>query len=357
MLGAVALSLMMGGWLSVHGLPPDPVQEVIFGGTTVKSTDEVATFAVGLWITTSQGSSSCTGSLIDPEIIMTAAHCLLDSPTSITAVFTRSFGDWSSTVEVIDYRIPKDYHTEDDFPFDIALLKLATPAPRSHGPVRLASPKLPLELLQGVLVAGYGVESHLWEGDRYLGNENGDLRTAGVISTNRQRNGQLEMATTKGTGTCSGDSGGPVFVRDTKGAIVIANTVAGGGNVDSCKGTSYSLKVGDWIPWINLQMRALVGRTPQVADCASCRAPAADAAPLDEAIQARTFRAQARLGDGAYLVTLSNSTAEALKCRVSVFSPQGETLQGLAVLAAFGDGTLRLGPSLGSNVTYIVTCT
>src|SRR3989440_1641545 len=163
--------------------------------------------------------NSCSGVALAPDLVLTAAHCVLP-------------GADYKIVEFDDARRPQlrdiarvTAHPKFDLramlahraTADVALIKVA--APLNVEPANLASP-LAITLGDTVTVAGYGVSVR---GD---GKSWGTLRAAALVATGRPGNLQIHLVdpATKGEkpglGACTGDSGAPVFAMDGAPAVI-----------------------------------------------------------------------------------------------------------------------------------------
>lgn len=187
----------------------------VIGGSHVADNDPVARSTVGLH----SGEGVCTASIIAPDIIVTAAHCLqnkgrlsvsfgstLESDTRVRARASRRHPDFGR-------RRGRDEA-------DIAVVLLGAPLPRGFVPVPVFQAGS-LRRGQAVLLAGYGVsDGRLDTGSgRLRKTETQVLRTAGT---------EVLVDQSRGRGVCRGDSGGPGFVRDRQGRLQVWGVVSRG---------------------------------------------------------------------------------------------------------------------------------
>jgi secreted trypsin-like serine protease len=279
--------------LGLYSLP----SQAIIGGQLVPESAELAKHTVAIYATSN--ASTCTGTLIAPDIVVTAAHCLIRPKDDLTVIFgtdsVTALQDPTHTRKVIGTKISPEF-SQSEYG-DLGLIKLASAAPEGFTPVPYAKSVMsPESILMATssmttvslkehvtftfntpfILAGYGFykqetvkvdrnDPRLAEAIAEGRGGCNDYKTVCRISVighdKKLRVTSVLMQTmnpmalildeTHGRGTCYGDSGGPAFVLDEQKHFVLVGVNSGGDGSGDC-GEAPGIKslVSYFAPWI-----------------------------------------------------------------------------------------------------------
>ena len=193
--------------------------QAIEGGAPARRGDSVAraTVTIGTLVGNAEaiGLNRCSGVLIAPNLVLTAAHCVRGNALAAAVVFFDGPRPVSPPVRVAAVAryavsaeaVPSEYVSRlSDLSLDTAVLRLEGPvAGRRPIPIARRTDRLPNRLR----IAGAGLS----------GERAGILKTASLQPIAVTRSG-LTIARAVGALVCQGDSGGPVVVEGPRGATV-----------------------------------------------------------------------------------------------------------------------------------------
>jgi secreted trypsin-like serine protease len=196
----------------------EPALAIVGGGVPT-------TEGVGRSVVTIVGSRSnfCSGALIAPKIVLTAAHCV--QPGADYKIVEYGAGGQQPQLRnvksvAIHPAFKMDAMIAHRATADVALLQLAAPA-AGKTPAALGAPNIPIMVGSRFSVAGVGVAVR---GD---GKSGGTVRVAGLVATGKPGTLQVHLVdpvgqgTRDGLGACTGDSGGPVFEDKPAGSAIV----------------------------------------------------------------------------------------------------------------------------------------
>lgn len=193
----------------------------IVGGEKIKENNLYSRYTVGIY--NHHLNTICTGSIIEKDLILTAAHCVEKAPAKdIDVVFGFTIGGSES----IKYKahstyVHKEYvNTNELIDNDIAIIRLAKPVPTPYLSLDLEEGRsISLQKGEKITALGYGMaRTGLFTGK-------GSLRTAAIVVAQYQTDSKLVVLDqTVGTGVCFGDSGGPSFTLKNGKPVLVGVT-------------------------------------------------------------------------------------------------------------------------------------
>jgi hypothetical protein len=209
----------------------------------------------------------CSGVIVGRDLVLTAAHCVMDRAAYRISALTRAFRPQRFNVAALAIHptfVPGT--TPRTQPgIDLAILKLDRP----FGPEFLALDPTEagrIDVGDAVTIAGFGVSSERLKGSaRTLRQTNlvslGPIEVANRVLIVVDRN---RLAETTGAGACRGDSGGPILAATQTGYQLygIVSWSSGplrGARPSACGGLTAVTPVVEHLGWIVSSMRGLNG--------------------------------------------------------------------------------------------------
>lgn len=294
LLAAVAaLVLAACGRSSDNQVDSQPTTGII-GGTLVAEGTTIAQSIVGIY--DAKNEAICTGSLIADGIVLTAAHCVFDSEpnklqiifaTDIMAVMGTSEPDIKAELmrDVVDFKYHEKYDPEDqeenEFDWsDIALIKFKGSAPAGYKPAAMMLDQKAVRPGLKAIMAGYGVTSvktypiearkvknikeAIANGDVICDDDykdceevsmsgDGELQETYATIAHVVRS-EIRLDESEGRATCSGDSGGPIFLEQNGQYFIIGVTSRGS---MLCNKVGVYTNVPYYRDWISFNLKKL----------------------------------------------------------------------------------------------------
>jgi len=182
------------------------------------------------------GSSYCSGTLIAPQVLVTAAHCAVNFPNASRVRVSFDPEPLIGGHFVYGLLIPNPaYDSKQSDPHDIAVVLLDRPQKRIT-PARLPTLGLldelaKLNVLQSQIftAVGYGetreTKSGGWSALEFSGTRM--VSTSSFDALNKAWVRLSQNPATQDGGACYGDSGGPNFLGGTASNMVVATTITG----------------------------------------------------------------------------------------------------------------------------------
>ncbi len=266
------------------GLVENSPSASIINGQDVKEGAPITSSVVALLDT--KENYLCTGSLIAPNIILTAAHCMPNRASDLKVIFANDVDDVTNSLEpdvrqahvlsVTDFKANPKYKPNSGIQVDtgdIALVKFKGQPPEGYKPATFLPDQKVLQRGAMVTVAGYGVnhvETTVIDPKKYRGNIDDAIDSGEVVCDEPKRNcmsvemtgdgilrqGQAPISSVQETevrlderkaGTCSGDSGGPAYIETNGQFFLFGITSRGSALCDSTGVYTNALEYKQWI--------------------------------------------------------------------------------------------------------------
>ncbi len=255
-------------------------KNLIINGTVVKEDSEIAKHVVLIHNVTQD--YVCSGTLIMNDLVVTAAHCLTDPQDAYHIIFNVNGYEIIDHMDPLYFRKSSRVIIHPDYVLDInkqpltdqsdiGLIYFEGNLPEGYSPVDVLYDQIDLKKNQQVVLAGYGVD-HIYQleisykkSQKFQNRiDNGevvcdfDIKDKDGLPTCLEidfyGDGILRTTSTyiiyisnsefvldeKLTGTCSGDSGGPVFIQKN-GKLFLAGLTSRGDFLCQSEGTYTSI--------------------------------------------------------------------------------------------------------------------
>jgi len=213
---------------------------------------EFAPYVVTVLDQSAGGASFCTASVIAPNVVLTAAHCV--SNLSNTRVFFQGGHSQLVFFDIAAIAVHPEFRPKISrkhlISIDLALLRIAGPLPAKFKPIELTDSGV-VATGQPFRMAGFG------RADESVSGTSGVLRAGILVASGPKSPVLVWLADPNGTGLggCTGDSGAPVFAIDQP--VLVAMAIrAKGNNGFSCGAMTEAVLIGPQMPWIRKILQA-----------------------------------------------------------------------------------------------------
>ncbi|MFW7379967.1 MAG: S1 family peptidase [Oligoflexus sp.] len=245
----------------------------IVGGRVATTTDLVTRSTVKVHL----GAGHCSGTLIGPNHVVTAAHCFQDA-TSASQV-RLGFGENGNpdlNIAVTGFVVHPKYegifgtenggYLERVF-YDVAVISFEGDVSNDYYPVVVGDSSKEAKPGSSVLVAGYGA---YFETDRRVRPLSLVETEVGDLLTDLR---EIQLSGGEGKGACYGDSGGPTYTLDSRRSClkVVGTTTGPGRNSDyTCEyGSGTMMDITTYKGWMKCAFEDLNYPLTYLADDAS----------------------------------------------------------------------------------------
>lgn len=251
----------------------------IVGGEVLGSGNELSASTVFvIHIGEDKKTGICTGTLIDDNKVLTAAHCISEFGAGKTVIAFTNNADCVVKAPTRTLRAVTRSAAHPEYSYngssynanyDLAVLKIAGKIPDGYKVRSLPAKEFSLAAGDSLVMTGYGVTTE-------DGEDSGTLRFTTASQDRLMNQVYIKMSDKTlsfpkalildqpNNGVCSGDSGGPLYAKTASGLTLIGITSMGidhrsekSSTPRACHGVALFTNVRDHINWLKTQMRYL----------------------------------------------------------------------------------------------------
>lgn len=190
------------------------VKEAIVGGSVTSDSDPQGRHVV--WLANESSCTSCSGTLIANNLVLTAAHCVGSSGEGLTLAFGVNPASGAYQLRTSDKSLVHPQYQKNNLEDrnDLAIVHFSGGLPSGYAPAHLPDSNLPIKTGLQFTALGYGRNSGKKTENSQDHQGSGVLRSV-TLEVNSISDDQMQFRVdqSNGQGICAGDSGGPAIVK------------------------------------------------------------------------------------------------------------------------------------------------